>query len=184
MGTVPILRTWSVGEIATAAELNSNVRDSINFLLATPRIVLTSSVSTNVTGTHTPATFAFNSEVIDTDTMHTGSNAFATCNTPGLFDVFFQVHYPALTGQGQNHYVFCAFQVNSSSWGGGSFITQDLRCMSTVSGFGTSCFVGQDLPLNAGDQVWFFVAQTTTSTLTIPSGQFGSQATLQWVAES
>lgn len=36
MATVPAPRTWTVGELLTAAKLNTDLRDGLNFLLAPP----------------------------------------------------------------------------------------------------------------------------------------------------
>lgn len=33
MANVPVQRTWTVGDLVTAAEMNANVRDAVNFLL-------------------------------------------------------------------------------------------------------------------------------------------------------
>lgn len=182
MGAVPILRTWSVGEVATAAELNSNVRDAINFLLSVPRCIVTRSTSLTVNPGAAPSAIGFDVETVDNDTMHASSNSSMQVHTAGMYECFIQVHYNALTGQGETAYCFVGFQLNGSTWGTGSWVTQDVRCFSGNAGFGTSCQVGLDLKMNSGDQVSFFVAQTGSASVSINSGNFGSQATLQWVA--
>ncbi|YCK35184.1 hypothetical protein ACNF49_14175 [Actinomadura sp. ATCC 39365] len=72
MATVPVPRTWTVGELLTAAKMNVDVRDSLNFLLAPPLAVLTKTGIQSVTsGTLTAVTWP--TEQVDRDGGHSTS---------------------------------------------------------------------------------------------------------------
>lgn len=66
---VPNQRTWSAGDIVTAAELNSNIRDAVNFLESPPVAVLQqTSVQSCANGAFTP--IAMDAEVVDSYNGH------------------------------------------------------------------------------------------------------------------
>lgn len=69
MATVPTFRTWTAGEVATAAFMNSNVRDGGNFFLAQPCAELRQTVAQSLTSAaYTGITF--DTEDADTDNGH------------------------------------------------------------------------------------------------------------------
>jgi hypothetical protein len=66
---VPAQRSWVVGEIVTAAYLNANIRDAVNYCLAPPMCDVNSSVTQSLlTGVVTALTF--DTEVYDNDGAH------------------------------------------------------------------------------------------------------------------
>ena len=185
MGTVPIQRTWTTGEIATAAELNSNVRDSINFLLATPRAVVSKNTTTSVVSSSTPALITWNTSSVDTDSMWSGPSSRIYAKTPGRFEFWLSVHYPFVASQAQSTYVFCGIRVNANAtWGNGTELVQSVRCPSLASGFGTTVYCSMEWTMNAGDYAEFWTTQTMGSSQTVSSGSFNIAATGQWVAAS
>jgi hypothetical protein len=87
MGTVPNPRTW-VSEQVTAAKLNADVRDSYNFLIATPHAVLRKS-SNQVIASGAETAITWEVEVVDSDGGHsTVSNTSRyTAQTAGWYHV-------------------------------------------------------------------------------------------------
>lgn len=94
MATVPNPRTWTVGELLTAAKLNTDLRDGLNFLLASPRAQLYKTApQSTATGTFT--TLSFDAEVIDSDGAHSTStnNSRFTAQTSGWYQVSASIHW-------------------------------------------------------------------------------------------
>lgn len=87
MATAPSPRTWAVGELLTAAKLNVDLRDGLNFLLAPPLAVLrpTSAQSGLTAGGYTALQFA--AEDIDSDGGHSNvtNNTRYTSQTAGWY---------------------------------------------------------------------------------------------------
>lgn len=83
---VPVQRTWSPGEIATGAELNSNMRDAINFLLNVPTLQCYNSVTQSVTNS-TWTQLAMDTNVYDTYAGHSTvtNNARYTAQVAGIY---------------------------------------------------------------------------------------------------
>lgn len=69
MATVPAPRTWAVGELLTAAKLNTDLRDGMSFLLATPFTMLQKTGNQTLTNSAwTPVDW--DSEQFDDDAGH------------------------------------------------------------------------------------------------------------------
>jgi hypothetical protein len=94
--------TFTSGNILTALQLNTNLRDNTNFLNDPPAVLTTRQSNLNIaTGTETSV--AFNAaDIYDTDTMHdpVTNNTRLTCNTAGVFFITGTIQFaPAATGQ-------------------------------------------------------------------------------------
>jgi hypothetical protein len=76
---IPSGRTWAPGEIPTAAQLNTDIRDAVNFFKTPPRVQVRNSTNLSV-GLATWVLVAMNAEDTDTDAFHTtgGSNSRLT----------------------------------------------------------------------------------------------------------
>lgn len=87
MATVPVEITWVSGQVVTAAQLNSNVRDALNFLLSPPTCELLQTVAQSCANGST--TLLFDNEYVDTDNMHnTVTNTTRiTAQTPGRYQI-------------------------------------------------------------------------------------------------
>lgn len=85
MATVPSPRTWTVGELLTAAKLNTDLRDGLNFLLAPPLAVMTKTSQSLTSGSYTALLWP--TELIDRDAGHsTSSNTSRyTAQTAGYY---------------------------------------------------------------------------------------------------
>lgn len=69
MATVPVEITWTTGQVVTAAQMNSNIRDAVNFILSPPVAVMRQTVAqTLTTGTWTGITL--DTEDLDRDNGH------------------------------------------------------------------------------------------------------------------
>lgn len=181
--SVPTLRTWTTGEVVTAAEVNSNVQTPVNFLLAPPRTVITSTSGLTVATGGTPTLInTWNSAIFDSDGMWTGGNAL-TCFTPGRYRLTLYVHYPYSSTAGEYH---VGINYNGSgTWGSsGTRLAEDTRTGSVTSVLGTSAEITIDQYLNAGDYVTFYTAQTTGASLTVPGNLFSLQASARWIASA
>lgn len=89
MATVPSPITWVVGQVVTAAQMNSNVRDVDNFLLSPVRAQIRQTVSQSIPNNLAPMTpVSMDTVDIDNDGMWTtGLNTRLTCQTAGRYAV-------------------------------------------------------------------------------------------------
>jgi hypothetical protein len=73
MSTVPSLRTWVAGEVVTAAYMNGNIRDALNWLLSTrPLFSAVQSVAQSLAN-NTWTSITFTTEILDRDNGHSTS---------------------------------------------------------------------------------------------------------------
>jgi hypothetical protein len=88
MATLPSFRTWVTGEIVTAAELNSNVRDSGNFFLSWPVFEGRQTVAQSLAN-NTNTAITLDTEDVDSDNGHSTSTNTSryTAATAGRFEV-------------------------------------------------------------------------------------------------
>lgn len=87
MATIPTAYTWTVGELVTAAKINSYLRDAISFLLAPPYAALQRTANQSINNTAT-TNVGWDSEVQDTDNAHstvTNNDRF-TGVTAGVYE--------------------------------------------------------------------------------------------------
>ncbi len=86
MTTLPVMRTWVAGALVTAADMNSNVRDAGNFLLARPLAHLRQTAAQSIpNGAVTP--ILWDTEDLDRDNGHstvTNTSRY-TAQTPGYY---------------------------------------------------------------------------------------------------
>lgn len=110
-------RTWTTGEVVTAAQMNTHVRDNLAYLkddvVQTTRIV--SSSGYTLPGTSTWYNMPFDSESIDEGGWHdnASNNDRITVSTDGLYLINYQVGW-GLAGSGR---YITEIQLN-----GGSFL--------------------------------------------------------------
>jgi hypothetical protein len=86
MATVPAEITWVVGQVVTAAQLNANLRDAINFLISPPLLVVRQTVAQSI-ATATWTGMTFDAEDKDSDGMHSTvtNTSRATAQTQGWY---------------------------------------------------------------------------------------------------
>lgn len=119
MATLPNPRTWTVAELLTAAKMNLDVRDGLNFLLSPPLAILRKTASQAIpNGTHTAITF--DTEDLDRDGGHStvtntsrytsatagyyqiSGNVTFAANGTGWRDIMFQKNNSSTTRQSRN----------------------------------------------------------------------------------
>ena len=91
-------RTWVAAETVTAAQLNTHIRDNLDFLHSKDHVsVYQSSNQTISDSTYTNITF--DSEHFDSNSMHSTSTATARlkCNSDGLYLCVFKVQFETNT---------------------------------------------------------------------------------------
>jgi hypothetical protein len=72
VATIPVEITWVTAQLVTAAQMNSNIRDGVNFVLSTPVFEGRQTAAQPIaTGTNVGITF--DAEDIDTDNGHSTS---------------------------------------------------------------------------------------------------------------
>lgn len=117
IATIPVYRTWTAGEVITAAELNSNVRDAGNFMLSWPvceaRQTIVQSLATG-SGT----AISLDTNEIDTDGGHSTvtNNSRYTAKTQGRFMFSGGVGY-ATSGAGSR---WAYWSINGTALNGAS----------------------------------------------------------------
>lgn len=184
MATVPVPRTWTTGEIVTAAEMNTEIRDSVNFLLATPRCILYRSTDLVVGNSATPGVVSLDTELRDNDNMHTGAATRMIAKTAGRFEFLWYIHYPPYSANAGT--MECGIGLNGAgTWGGSARLNEDSRIMCKDTVLGTSASIRAVQFMNVNDYVEFFTAQTSTVSQTIAGGiPFNMQASGRWIASS
>lgn len=113
MATIPSQRTWTAGEIVTAAMLNSNVRDAVNFLLGRPHLEVRATSAQAMTN----AAFTsvnFDTEDRDNDGTHStvSNTSRLTCVTPGWYLPGGGVSFTNTSNGGQR---IARFAINSTA---------------------------------------------------------------------
>lgn len=95
MATVPVQRTWAATYKVTAADLNTNVRDAVNFLLNPPAAEIFQSVAQSPLNA-TVTLITFDTAVINNDgAWGSGTSTTWTCQTAGTYRVTGAVSYAA-----------------------------------------------------------------------------------------
>ena len=117
---VPSQRTWVSGDTLTAAQLQSDVRNAVNFLINPPMVKVYNSADwTNWAADGTQYLTLWDSESYDTDTMHsTASNTGRiTFTTAGVYRISTKLKVPA----------------PGTAWTGGSRIVLEWRLNGTAT---------------------------------------------------
>lgn len=88
MATIPSEITWTTNQIVTAAQLNANLRDAINFIITPPLAILRQTVAQTV-GNATAVPILFDTEDIDRDNGHstTTNTSRYTAQTAGYYHI-------------------------------------------------------------------------------------------------
>lgn len=175
MATVPALRTWTAGEIVTAAMLNANVRDSINYLLAPPAAALRQTSAQSL-GNAAWTALTFDTEDVDNDNAHSTSTNTSryVAQTAGWHrvnggNVGFAANSTGRRGT--------RLAVNGSELNGG-------QCVGYIAGANAvvQAIVGRDVFLNVGDylEVQAFQESGANLNTAVVGGQQPS-LTVAWV---
>ena len=169
MATLPTQRTWTTSEGVTAAYLNSNVRDAVNFFLNAPSARVYNSFALSIP--HAVSTLlSFDSERYDNDTIHTGASpGRLTCQTAGVYAIYANIAWAAnVTGiRG------LSIQVN-----GNVIATQDLP-----AGSGQAMSVATQWKMAVGDYVEIAAYQASGGNLNVnQDGTRSPEAGMTWIS--
>lgn len=96
---IPSPRTWTVGEVLTAAKLNVDVRDGLNFLLSPPWAVMRKSAAQSIANS-TIVLVTWDVEDIDRDNGHNNAvnNTRYTSQTAGWYFINGAVRWSSTAG--------------------------------------------------------------------------------------
>ncbi|WP_326829675.1 hypothetical protein OIE13_05935 [Streptosporangium sp. NBC_01810] len=170
---VPSPRTWVVGEILTAAKLNTDIRDAINFLLSPPLFELNHSSGISP-ATSTQAVMPFDTETIDRDNGHstvTNSSRY-TSQTAGYYMISGAVGFVSnATGKRE-----MTILVN------GTTETYPCSIPGTASGFGGMIVAGR-VYLAVADYVELYIWQNSGGALATNTTKGGPRFGGHWISK-
>jgi hypothetical protein len=172
----PSQRTWSVGDIVTAAEMNANVRDSVNFLAAVPLFIAlqqTAQSIANASGGGTPLNFADVSGVI-VDSY----NGHSTSSNPSRYAAQVAGWYKV---EGRSGWVpsGTGLRIAGTSVNG---TVQKYGTAAPVAGSNWIASVSDILFLNVGDYVEVLGYQTSGAALNTNNGVgYQSSIMVRWI---
>ncbi|MFI6737434.1 hypothetical protein ACIBI9_31300 [Nonomuraea sp. NPDC050451] len=146
MAVLPNPRTWTVGELLTAAKLNTDLRDGLNFLLATkPLCKLKLSAGVNLSSQDIP----WSAEDIDRDNGHstvTNTTRY-TAQTAGWYSAIAAIEWVDAFTTGEARLVRIG-HINS----GGSLVwSTGSGCLSLGTGNNTQVSLSGIFPMAVGD---------------------------------
>jgi len=117
-------RTWTTGEVVTAAIMNTHVRDNLNFLRAHHGARVFKSTSQTVAGGNTDVV-SFNSEDYDTDAAHDNVTNNSRITIPSALDGFWEVIFATdVDADLSNHNGRMSLQVRKNAAGASGSGTQ------------------------------------------------------------
>ena len=172
---VPSEMTATVGQILTAAEWNSNVRDGINFLLNPPMFVGTQATTQSIAN-GAWGWLTIDTSVVDTYSGHsnTTNNMRYTAQVAGWYECTANVAW-ASNATGVRS---VALGVNSTT----PISATIFNLYPGTAGYDPICQTTYKVFLNVGDYVQGLVMQTSGAALLTASGASGqSFLTVEWV---
>jgi len=180
VATVPAPKTWSVNESLTAAGLNLELRDALNYLLNPPACSVYQTANTNMPTSGTYVQMLFDTENYDTDTMHSTSTnpGRITINTAGIYLVTWGVGFASnATG-----YRLGDVRLNAAGViGGGTSI--DICRANAISGAVSQIDSSFMYRFSAGDHFEIQAAQTSGGALASNAGAATTKIEALWVSK-
>ena len=177
MATIPNPKTWVANEKPTAAGLNLEIRDALNFLLNPPQCSAYRSGALSAAN-NTQVLVPLDAEVFDTDVMHDLSTnpSRMIAKTAGKYLVTAGVTFPS-NATGVRGLVV---EKNAAGvQGGGMIIGQD---QLTIVGIGSAVLsVATQVVLAANDYLEIFVRQTSGAALAVTPGERLTFIEMLWV---
>lgn len=168
-------RTWVAGDVLTAAQLNTDVRDNISFLANPPSAIARRAASQSIANA-TWTLITFDTEDRDTDGMFTvASGDRITIVTAGLYHVEFKAAF-SVNVNGDRAFQICKGIVVDT----GGFA----RATGKATAIDSSATIGGDIPLIAGDTLSFQVYQNSAGALNTEATAYGHpRASARWVSK-
>lgn len=183
MATLPVPRTWVANENVTATILNSTtgVKGPLEFLLSPPRCGAYQTASTNMATSGVGAVLLFDTELYDTDSIHSTSTNTSrfTAATAGLYRVHGSIGFAAnATG-----YRSVNIRKNAAGASGGGTSVGVFRVPATAT-LSTLVPFACSVQLAVGDYVEVFGAQASGGALATDPGVGNTTLFIEWVANS
>lgn len=180
MATLPTTHTVAVGDKITAADENTYTRDAVSFFSSVPRLHVYASGAQTLT-TATVTLVPFDSEVADTDSMHsTSSNTSRlVVTTTGSYACNFAVTFASNATSWR--YLHVRKNAAGSSSGGTSVYQGFVPGLAVSNNTIAASF---DISLTAGDYLEVFASQNSGGNLNTVGGSYATFAQMRWVASA
>ncbi len=172
MATIPSPPTFAVLQKLTAALMNTNVRDSVNFLIAPPLCVVThSTTQTLTTSTNTP--IVFDTEATDTDGMHStvSNTSRLTAVTAGYYILTGHIPFASNATGSRHAWISINGAATRIAWTG----------VPAISGLVTSVGASGSVFLNVGDYAELMGYQSSGAGLATDTTTGSARFTALWV---
>jgi hypothetical protein len=167
---IPTQRTWTAGEVVTAAMFNANVRDAVNFGINAPAMIARQTAAQNIgSGAWTPVSY----DTVDLDTYgaHSASTPSRfTAPLPGVYRVCGQCDI----APNANGFRSIRIQVN-----GGAQVIAKVQ-IPAINGVDTALSTTADVFLNAGDYIEIALYQSSGATIATGSTDGQPRMTVMW----
>lgn len=175
MATVPSPITWVAGNKVTAAQMNANVRDAVNFLLATPTAESYVNAAQSVANTAW-SVITLDGNVLNNDTMWV-SGTTITIKTAGTYLVSGQVTFAANTSGRR------LGGINLNAFSSQPNVNQtEVMVATTGSATTTVPITARRLHLNVNDTLQLYAYQTSGASLSLVTGSSATFLSAQWVS--
>lgn len=183
MATVPVPRTWTTGETVTATIMNATtgVKGAHDFMLSPPRCYIYQTAVTNMPTSGTAALMLFDTELYDTDTMHStvSNTGRITSNATGLYRISGCIGFASnATGYRQ---VNVRKNAAGSAAGGTSICVARIAATPTLA---AQVMFSVDVQLTATDYVEVFATNSSGGALDSVAGQANTYMSAIWIANS
>jgi len=159
----------------------TGVKGALDFILSPPRCLVYQTAITTMGTSGTAALALFDTELYDTDTMHSTSTNTGrlTSNATGLYHVQAHIGFAAnATG-----YRLLNIRKNAAGASGGGTSVAVARIAASPT-LATQAYVAVDVQLNSTDYVELFVTQTSGGSLDTVTSLGNSWFSARWVANS
>ena len=135
-------KTWSVGDVLTASEMNTYVRDNTGFLNAPPSCRAYNSAAISINN-NTITALTFNSERWDTDSIHSTvtNTERLTATTAGIYHIYGSVAFAANSTGDRALYIYLSGSVIYSSMRVGAATGRTICTISTEISMAVSDYV-------------------------------------------
>lgn len=166
MATVPSEITWVTGQVVTAAQLNSNLRDAVNFIIGPPMWVIRQTAAQSIADSAVTA-LTWDTEDLDRDGVHSTvtNTSRCTAQTQGWYDLKGQYGFASIAAAGVIR--DGRFRINGVAtdyWG--------VQVPTVANAAGQLTVVG-DLFLNVSDYVEVYAQQFNGGSALNTAGPYG-----------
>lgn len=180
MATVPTTLTPAVGNKNTAANYATYVRDPNTFWLNTPTCRLYNSAAISAATSGTYVLLTWDTEEVDTDTMHDASTSRLIATTAGRYLV------QGLASFAANAIGLRAVNIRKNAAGAIGGGTQLMTPVSNSVGASSATTVGFSFTilLAATDYLEAFAMQNSGGALNVSAGRYVTAFEMKWVGTS